>query len=75
MRCKYTKNCLYLTMKSQIILTSSKIYAFACLVVGIAAFTLGDQNAVVLTIAIPAGAGLMANKQYNDRKKCEKSEK
>ena len=58
----------------KIILTSSKIYAFACLAVGIIAFALGDNNAVVLTIAIPTGAGLMANKQYNDRKKDEKSD-
>ena len=61
-------------MKTNIIITSSKIYAFACLAVGIIAFALGDKNAVVLTIAIPAGAGLMANKQYNDRKKDEKSD-
>ena len=61
-------------MKTQIILTSSKIYAFACLLVGILALFFGEKSNAVLMLSIPIGAGLMANKQYNDRKKDEKSD-
>ena len=55
-------------MKIDITLTTSKIFAFFAVIIT------AIYDATLLGIVIPVCAGLMANKQFQDRKKCEKNE-
>lgn len=54
-------------MKINITITTSKIFAFFAVIIT------AIYDASLLGVVIPVAAGLMANKQYQDRKKCDKN--
>jgi len=58
-------------MRSNIELTFSKIMSLLILVLAFA-YSMYTKDAAAFIAAIPVSAGLLANKQYNDRKKEEK---
>ena len=58
-------------VKINIEITSSKVTAIIILALAFILDLLNDKAGTVLMFAIPFVAGLVVNKQYNDRKKIE----
>jgi len=56
-------------VKINVEVTSSKIFAYMIVILAFIYDLKANANGLVLSITIPIAAGIIMNKQYNDRKK------